>query len=146
MINSSSRFVFILILSVAISFNGFCQIEMAEIHGHRGCRGLLPENTIPGFLYAIDLGVDALEMDVVMNGESDLVVSHEPFISPRICLDPEGNEIPEEMVEQINIYTMSQDSIERFDCGMKPHPKFPNQKKISATKPLLKDVIDTVEA
>lgn len=107
---------------------------------------MIPENTIAGFLHAIDLGVDAIEMDVVMNGDGDLLVSHEPYISPRICLGLAGNEIPEEKVEQINIYRMSQDSIEQYDCGLKPHPWFPDQQKLVATKPLLKDVIDTVES
>lgn len=117
-----------------------------EVHGHRGCRGLMPENTIAGFLHAIDLGVDAIEMDVVMNGDSQLVVSHEPYISPRICLDTNGQELLENMVEQLNMFEMTQAQIELYDCGLKPHENYPGQKKIAATKPLLVDVISAVNA
>jgi|GEM_PF-6534594 len=49
-----------------------------DIQGHRGCRGLRSENTIPAFLHAIELGVHTLEMDVCLLADGQLVVSHEP--------------------------------------------------------------------
>ena len=45
-----------------------------EVHGHRGCRGLLPENTLPAFLHALALGVDVLELDVVISADKQVVV------------------------------------------------------------------------
>ncbi len=59
--------------------------ESFDIQGHRGCRGLMPENTIPAFLKAIDIGVTTLELDVVVSKDGQLVVSHEPYLSPIIC-------------------------------------------------------------
>jgi len=41
-----------------------------QIHGHRGCRGLFPENTIPAFEKASKLGVDALELDIVISKDT----------------------------------------------------------------------------
>lgn len=49
--------------------------------GHRGCRALMPENTIPAMIKAIDLGVNTLELDVVITTDSQVLVSHEPFQS-----------------------------------------------------------------
>ena len=51
-----------------------------DLQGHRGCRGLMPENTIPAMLYAMDLGVTTLELDVVISADGKVVVSHEPWI------------------------------------------------------------------
>ncbi|MEL7342284.1 MAG: glycerophosphodiester phosphodiesterase family protein, partial [Bacteroidota bacterium] len=47
-----------------------------DIQGHRGCRGLLPENSIAGFLKAIDIGVTTLELDVVISKDSQVLLSH----------------------------------------------------------------------
>lgn len=110
-----------------------------EIQGHRGARGLWPENSMEGFLRSIDLGVDVLEMDVVMTGDGQILVSHDPFFNPEICLDPDGNEIEDQ--NEYSIYAMNYNEIIAFDCGSKNHPRFPEQEKFKSYKPLLKDVI-----
>jgi glycerophosphoryl diester phosphodiesterase len=51
-----------------------------QVHGHRGARAILPENTIAGFEYAIGVGVDAIEMDVVVSRDDVVVVSHDPYL------------------------------------------------------------------
>lgn len=61
-----------------------------EIHGHRGARGLLPENTMPAFERAIELGVDALELDVVMTRDGVPVVHHERVLDPERTRDASG--------------------------------------------------------
>ena len=96
-----------------------------ELHGHRGARGLWPENSIYGFLKAIELGVDVLELDVVVAGNKEILVSHDPFFNPLICLDPNGNEIGAE--DDYNIYRMTYSEIKKFDCGSKFHPGYPTQ-------------------
>ncbi|MGZ5191032.1 MAG: glycerophosphodiester phosphodiesterase family protein, partial [Flavisolibacter sp.] len=113
--------------------------------GHRGCRGLMPENTIAGMLRAIDLGVNTLEMDVVISADKKVVLSHEPFFNHEITTKPDGKYIDEPEERSLNIYKMNYDEIVKFDVGMKPHPRFPNQEKIKAVKPLLSDLIDSVE-
>ncbi|MBK9689734.1 MAG: hypothetical protein IPO65_19125 [Saprospiraceae bacterium] len=60
-----------------------------DIQGHRGCRGLMPENTIAGFLYAIELGVNTLEMDVVVSKDLVVLVSHEPHFNEEITTKPD---------------------------------------------------------
>lgn len=116
-----------------------------DIQGHRGCRGLMPENTLSAFLHAIDLGVTTLEMDAVISRDNQVVLSHEPFMSHDICQDPDGKEITAVNEEKYNLYQMTFEEIEAFDCGSKVHPRFPDQKKIHAFKPLLRAVIDSVE-
>ena len=56
--------------------------------GSRGCRGLMPENTIPAFLKAVELGVSTIQMDVVISMDGQIVISHEPWMSTVICSHP----------------------------------------------------------
>lgn len=116
-----------------------------EIQGHRGCRGLMPENTIEGFIQALELGVHTLEMDVVISGDSQAIVSHEPYFNHEISITPDGIDINAEKELEYNIFKMNTDQIQLFDVGSKPHPRFPNQKKIKTYKPTLIQVFDAVE-
>lgn len=117
-----------------------------DIQGHRGCRGLRPENTIIAFEKAIEIGVNTLELDVVVNKNNDVIISHEPFFNHEISTGPEGEEINEENEKQYNMYNMTLEEIQSHDVGMKPHSRFPNQKKVKATKPTLKEMVVTIEA
>lgn len=116
------------------------------IQGHRGCRGLLPENSIPAFKKAIELGVQTIELDVAVSKDNIVVVSHEPFISRKTCLDVNGNKIPKEEDKKYNLYSMPFEDIKMFDSGSKKHKKFPFQKNIKTYKPALLEVIQTCDA
>jgi glycerophosphoryl diester phosphodiesterase len=120
--------------------------QMVDVQGHRGSRGLMPENTIPAFIRALEIGVTTLEMDASITRDGKVVVSHEPFLSHIICYDAAGNEISEEQEKSYNIYQMTYEELSRCDCGSKPHPSFPEQEKMKVSKPLLSDVINAVEA
>ncbi|UOQ98087.1 glycerophosphodiester phosphodiesterase [Hymenobacter sp. 5317J-9] len=117
-----------------------------EIHGHRGCRGLRPENTIPAFLHALALGVDVLELDVVISADKQVVVSHEPWLNPLFCLNPLGQPIATGTPpQQHNLYQMPYATIRQCDCGQ-PHPGFPEQVATPSHKPLLREVLAAVES
>lgn len=131
--------IFLFFLSV-MSCNSEHQID---IQGHRGSRGLLPENTIPAFEKALNLGVTTLELDIAITKDNKVVVSHEPYMNPLICLKPDGSEITKD--DNYNLYQMTYDSIKQFDCGTKLHPRFPKQKKIKVHKPLLSEVFNLVK-
>ena len=62
-----------------------------DVQGHRGCRGLMPENTIPAMIKALQLGVTTLEMDAVISKDRQVIISHDPFLSWEISTTPEGN-------------------------------------------------------
>lgn len=114
--------------------------------GHRGCRGLMPENTIPAMLKAIDLGVTTLETDVVITADNKAVLSHEPFFSHDITTKPDGSFVSQEEEKKLNIYQMDYATVRSYDVGLKPFSRFPRQQKIAAYKPLLSEMIDAVEA
>ncbi len=116
-----------------------------EIQGHRGCRGLMPENTIPAMIRALELGVQTLEMDVVITADSQVVLSHEPFFNHEIATKPGGGWVQEAEEKALNIYKMDYAGVKKYDVGMAPHPRFPEQKKMPAVKPLLADVIVAVK-
>ncbi len=122
------------------------RIDQLDIQGHRGCRGLMPENAIPGFIKALELGVTTLEMDAVITSDEKVILSHEPFFSPDICMDSTGLPITDDSAFDNNIYHMTYDQVRQFDCGTKVVESFPDQEKLRVHKPLLAEVIDTVEA
>jgi len=112
---------------------------------HRGCRGLMPENTVPAMLHALDLGVTTLEMDVVITKDKKVILSHEPWFGQEITTKPDGTYMGPRQERTFNIYWMTYEQTKTFDVGMKPHPRFPQQQKMKVTKPLLADVIDSVK-
>jgi glycerophosphoryl diester phosphodiesterase len=65
-----------------------------ELHGHRGARGLFPENTLAGFAAALAIGVDALELDVAVTADNVAVVTHDPQLNPAITRTPDGVWLP----------------------------------------------------
>ena len=114
--------------------------------GHRGCRGLMPENTIPAMKKALDLGVQTLELDVVISKDKQVVVSHDPYMSADISTKPDGTPVTTEEQKTINLYQLTYADIKKFDVGSKPHPQFGQQQKFRAYKPLLTELIDSVDA
>ncbi len=62
--------------------------------GHRGGRGLMPENTIIAMKNAVDIGITTLEMDTHITKDGEVVVTHDDYLSPGFMLTPEGKEIP----------------------------------------------------
>ncbi|XCF06895.1 glycerophosphodiester phosphodiesterase family protein [Tamlana crocina] len=121
------------------------EAKRVQVQGHRGERGHSPENTIVGFKNAILKGVDVIELDVVVSKDNQVVVSHEPYMSSLYVLAPTGDSISKAEEKQFNLYKMTYDSIKTFEVGLKGNVKFPQQKRISAYKPLLSEVIDSVE-
>jgi len=113
--------------------------------GHRGCRGLMPENSLPAFLKALEFPeVVTLELDLAVSKDGKLIVSHEPWFSAAICLLPGGDTIKKGEAEKFLIYYMSLEAIRSFDCGSKVNPRFPEQQKLKTYKPTLSEVVKAV--
>ncbi len=112
--------------------------------GHRGCRGLMPENTIQAMIYALGTPATTLEMDVVITKDKKVVLSHEPFFNHEITTKPDGKYVTEAEEKSLNIYQMTYEDVKKYDVGMKPHPRFPKQQKLRTVKPLLADLVDSV--
>ncbi len=117
-----------------------------DLQGHRGARGLRPENTLDGFRHALDLGVTTLELDTCISADGEVVVSHDPWMSAEICSHPGGRPVTPEEAESLLLYRMPYAEIARYDCGRRGHPRFPGQEARTAHKPLLRDVIAQSDA
>jgi glycerophosphoryl diester phosphodiesterase len=133
-------------LTILPSMQPSAQPRAFDLQGHRGCRGLMPENTIPAMLRALELGVTTLEMDVVISRDDVVVVSHDPYMNADFCLRPDSRAIEPREERELLLYGMDYADIARWDVGSKPHPKFPAQRKLPAHKPRLADLIDSAEA
>ena len=97
-----------------------------QVHGHRGARAVRPENTIPAFQYAIEQGVDVLELDMAVTKDNVVVVSHDETMNPAYCEGPAG-------ASRV-IREMTFAELQRWDCGGKVNPQFPQQQAIPGTR------------
>ncbi|KAB7727596.1 glycerophosphodiester phosphodiesterase [Rudanella paleaurantiibacter] len=122
----------------------FAQTKL-DRQGHRGARGLMPENTVAAMKKALDVGVETLELDVVISKDKQVVVSHDPYMAASISTKPDGTPVTEAEQKSINLYQMPYADIRAFDVGSRPHAQFPDQKKVKAYKPLLTELIDSVD-
>lgn len=132
--------VLVLLLVLVLTAGHFSQTTRRfSIEGHRGARGYLPENTIPSFKKALELGADTLELDVVITKDRKVLVSHEPWFASNISLDKKGNRIPAEKQRENNIFMMNYDEVRLFDVGSIGNKDFPLQVPMKVYKPLLRD-------
>lgn len=136
------KILLIIILASAIQV----QAQKFLLIGHQGARGIMPENTIPGMIKALDLGVNVLNMGVVISKDEQVVLSHEPYFNNEISTRPDGKAIGFKDEKTYNMFKMNYAEIKKFDVGSKVHKRFPGQMKLKIHKPLLEDVIDSVEA
>ncbi len=114
--------------------------------GHRGARGLLPENTIPAFLKALEFPVKTLELDVVVSKDNEVIISHEPWFSQHICSKLNGSPITPLEEKDLLIRNMTYEEIKSFDCGSRGNERFPEQQKINVYKPSLADMVKAAES
>lgn len=116
-----------------------------DVQGHRGARGIMPENTIPGMIKGLELGATTLQMEIVISKDKQAVVSQEPYFNHEFSLTPDGKEISLKDEKKYNIFKMDYEQVKKFDVGSKIHPRFLGQQKIAAYKPLLTELLDSVE-
>ena len=118
-----NKFITILVLSTLVHTMADAKPRSIEVHGHRGARAARAENTLAAFEYALQVGVDVIELDIAVTKDNALVVSHDPVIDPTLCLGPNGQAIS----KAIPIRSMTLRQIKGFDCGSLKNPRFPNQ-------------------
>ena len=115
------------------------------IYGHRGARGLYPENTIEGFKNALNFQVKGFELDIVVTKDQQLILSHEPWMNHQICTNANGLPISESAGKELNIYKMDYDEIRQFDCGSIVNPLFTSQQSFPAVKPTLGELVSRLK-
>lgn len=117
-----------------------------DVQGHRGARGLRPENTLPGFAHAIELGVTTLELDTGLSADGVLMVCHDPVLNPTLCLDRSGRRLSGQ--PSLRLKDLRVEELQQFDCGsLNPDPqRFPLQQAVpGAWIPTLQQVFDLAE-
>ena len=133
-----------LVVALALSFGA----QAFDLQGHRGARGLLPENTLPSFERALDLGVTTLELDIAITSDGVLVIHHDPTLNPAITRDASGQFL-ERRGPPIHSLTWAQ--LQTYDVGrLKPGSDYarpyPDQQPVDGTRiPRLSDLFDLVK-
>jgi glycerophosphoryl diester phosphodiesterase len=110
-------------------------VQAFDLQGHRGGRGLMPENTLPAFARALTLGVDTLELDVGITKDGVVVISHNRVLDPAITRGPEGAWLAEPGPP---IRTLTLAELRRYDVGtIRPQTEyarqFPDQESVAGT-------------
>ena len=121
-----------------------------DLQGHRGARGLRPENTLPAFAHALALGVDTLELDIGITADGAVVVAHDPFLNPAITRDGNGQWLPGPGGPLIRTLTLAQlqaHVVGRIRPGTPYAQAFATQQPVDGTRiPTLAQVFDLVKA
>jgi glycerophosphoryl diester phosphodiesterase len=112
-----------------------------EVQGHRGCRALRPENTLPAFLAAIEAGADTLELDILATSDDKLVIHHDFFLNKELSVYLDGNAVTKEVL----IRSLTLEQLKKLDVGLKSHPLFPGQILVPGTQiPSLQELFDLI--
>jgi glycerophosphoryl diester phosphodiesterase len=96
-----------------------------DLQGHRGARGLAPENTLGGFALALGIGVTTLETDIAVTRDGVLVISHDPALNPDITRGPDGQFLA---ARGPVIWHTDFVELQRYDVGrLKPGTRYATQ-------------------
>ena len=114
------------------------------IHGHRGARGLAPENTLVGFACACAIGVDGIELDILISADERVAIHHDPCLNTELCRDSDGKwlEGATPLVREL-----AEGQLKAYDVGMirpgsSQASRFPLQKSVvGETIPMLSDLV-----
>ncbi|GAB4029613.1 MAG: glycerophosphodiester phosphodiesterase [Elusimicrobiota bacterium] len=118
-----NKIVFYLALFCAASSFAQDTAVKIEVHGHRGSRGTRPENTMAAFSEALKAGVDVLETDMNVTADGVVVLSHDKYINPELCLGPDKKAL----TKQIPIISLKLEELKEYDCGTIKNLKFEKQ-------------------
>ena len=124
-------------LALMTTLNGLAAEPRIQVHGHRGARARMPENTLPAFEYAMRAGVDVLELDMAVTRDNVIVISHDPILHPPVCSGPKPSAVIHEL-------TLAQ--LREWDCGAVKNPAFPDQQPVPGTRVPTLDEVFTLAA
>ncbi|MCY4781285.1 glycerophosphodiester phosphodiesterase family protein [Sphingobacterium sp. UT-1RO-CII-1] len=145
----------IILLGLALTFQSCALINKMNkeqdsfpsfsYEGHRGARGLYPENTIGAMKMAIDLPkVTTLEMDCHITKDKRVVVYHDHYINPKFVRYNNGKDLSNKDAKKL-IYNYNYEELNQFDIGSKYYDAFPEQEKVKSSIALLSDLIEEAE-
>jgi glycerophosphoryl diester phosphodiesterase len=118
-----------------------------DIEGHRGARGLAPENTLAAFRRAVEIGVTTIETDIAVTKDLVPVVSHNPNLVPELTRDADGHWLGQ---PGPSIHSLTLAELKRYDVGRSnPRTKyardFPHQQPSDGERfPTLRELLELV--
>ncbi len=106
-------------------------VHAFDLEGHRGARGLAPENTLPAFAAALSIGVSTLELDTGITRDGIVVVTHDPRLNPDIVRGPDGRWLnpPTRVVRDLTLDDLAHYDVGRLKPGSEYSYRFPDQKR-----------------
>ncbi len=133
----------IALLSFSLFACADSHIRSIEVQGHRGARGLFPENTLPAFAAAIEAGTNTLELDLHITKDGEIVIHHDYFINEELCdCADRGSPSSPPLIRSLEL-----SDIKKMDCGSKMNPDFPRQRQIPGTQiPTLDELFEMINA
>ncbi|MFO1310563.1 MAG: glycerophosphodiester phosphodiesterase [Burkholderiales bacterium] len=99
---------------IAVAALACASAHAFDLQGHRGTRGLAPENTLAAFRRALDAGVTTLETDLAVTKDGVLVISHDPVLNPDLVRGPDGRWLSSKGPP---IHTLTLEELRRYDVG-----------------------------
>ncbi len=118
-----------------------------DLQGHRGARGLAPENTLPAFAAALSLGVTTLELDIGITKDGVVVISHDPILNPNIVRrDGAWLAAKGPAIHALTFAELQQFELGRINPASSYARNFPEQKPVDGTRfPRLSDLFALVK-
>ncbi len=129
--------------------NGKQSIQQVLVIGHRGAAGLAPENTISAFKRAIEIGVDAVELDVHLTVEGELVVHHDYCLKPEIARRPDGSWLSNDsnlLIKDLTVKELKTYDVGRLKPGTNYSRRYPEQRPVDGERiPTLREIISLLK-
>jgi len=122
-------------------------IPTIAVHGHRGARGLRPENSLPAFAIALSIGVDALELDIGITADQKVVIIHDRLLNPALVRDASGHRYPDSTtrIADLNLATLQTLDCGRLDPDSEYARDWPRQDAVDGARiPELRELVELV--
>jgi glycerophosphoryl diester phosphodiesterase len=123
--------------------------KKVDIIGHRGAAGLLPENTLPAFKRACEMGVNAIELDILLTADGKMVVHHDYALKPEMARTVDGDWLdrPGPLIREITLANLKTYDVGRLKPGTQYSHRYPDQKPVDGARiPTLGEVISLLKA
>ena len=130
-----------LTLTMSDDVNAKNVIPSLELQGHRGARGLAPENSLLAFNLAYLHGMTTIELDSTLTADGHLVIYHDTLTNAELCRSSTGASLPRRPILKMTLR-----EVQALDCGSLSHPRFPKQIREVVHPPTLVDVISLESA
>lgn len=134
--NFFSRGLFALSILIGVHTSSYS----IDVQGHRGARGLFPENTLPAFAAAIEAGTHTLELDLHVTKDGEVIIHHDYFVDDLLDDRDQTLTMPQILIRDLKLV-----ELKKIDCGSKINIEFPKQQRIPGTSiPTLDELFEMI--